>query len=203
MHFLFQKSLKIGKAIRTDSLLTTSTVSLEKVIFELSQIFLRNLKAARILFFGNSEINRKILHFFKNKEIDQLTLCTRGVVSAEELLREYHMQVLPWDQKEKWQDFDIVICGTTQHEYLIYPEQIQSQQQTKNRIIFDLGVPRNADPRLHRHPCLTLLNIEELGSLIEKKQQIHRMEIAAAEESVRQAVERQLEVFDRKTMVIA
>lgn len=200
MHFMFQKSLKISKSIRTSfSFLTGANVSLEGIIHELGQNILKDLKSAEVLFIGNSEINRKILNYFKRKEVHQLTLCTRGRLSAQELAQEYALNLLEWSEMHTWQNFDVVICGTNQHDYLIYPEQLQAGCVPKNRIIFDLSMPRNADPRLTRHPQMAMLNIEELGRLIDKKQKRYFFEIAAASESVRESVKRQLEVFNRKS----
>jgi glutamyl-tRNA reductase len=198
MHFMFQKSLKIGKSIRTSSSLVRANVSLEATIYELGHILFKEIKTSAVLFIGNSEINRKIIRYFKLKGIDNLSLCTRGIVSAHELSQEYDLALLEWSKIPGWQGFDLVICGTNQHEYLIYPEQMGQTYPAKNKAIFDLSMPRNVDPRLSRDPLITLLNIEELGSFIDKKQQRHLVEIAQSEAYIRNAVERQLELFERK-----
>ena len=200
MHFMFQKSLKIGKSFRTSSSLVRTNVTLEGLIYDLSQIIYKDIRSASLLFIGNSEINRKILGYFKHKEIHNLTLCTRGLVSAQELSREYDLNFLKWDDMSAWHEFDIVICGTNQHDYLIFPEQVPQGHLANNRMIFDLSMPRNADPRLSRHPQITLLNIEELGGLIDKRQKHHFLEIAAAEENIRSDVQWQLGIFEARSV---
>ncbi|HSW87186.1 MAG TPA: glutamyl-tRNA reductase [Rhabdochlamydiaceae bacterium] len=197
IHFMFQKSLKIGKWIRASSALVRTNVSLEGMIFELGQALFKNIKESSVLFIGNSEINRKIIRYFKLKGIDHLSLCTRGLVSAQEMSQEYRLHLLEWSNMSDWQDFDLVVCGTNQHEYLIHPGQMRYHP-AKNQVIFDLSMPRNVDPRLNRDPLITLLNIDELGRLIDKKQQWHQLEIIQSEEAIKKAVERQLELFDRK-----
>lgn len=188
MHFIFQKSLKIGKKIRCSFPILQSKTTLEGIIFDLAGHFVEEPREASLLFIGNSEINRKIIHFFKKKECHRITVCTRGLVSAEELVLSYNIKTADWSDISRWKEYDIVICGTNRQDYLLKPEHLSDNSRTK--IIFDLSLPRNVDPRLSRHPQITLMNIEELGQLIDKKRINHLKEIAASEELISSHVER-------------
>lgn len=168
MHYLFQKSLKLGKHVRVQSAFPKGHLTLPKIVFELSSHVCGSLQAKKVLFIGNSEINRKVLSLFKHKGVERLALCTRSPMSAQDLA-DQGIALFDWTQLEAWGEYDIVIAGTNASSYLIHSR----NQGVKTRLIFDLGVPRNVDPHLARHPCLALFNIDELGQILESRQSAH------------------------------
>lgn len=190
MHFLFQKSLKVGKMIRSSYLPPGGAPTLEKLIYELSRKMLHTFS---VFFVGNSEINRKMIAFFRARGIENMRLCTRGLHSAKDLAKEYHLELVDWNERATWQSSEVVICGSHFTNYAITPEQLQSA--CRNRVIFDLGLPRNVDPSLARHPGIRLFNIEELGNLIVAKQSIHFQGIQEAEQRLRKQMENQVALF--------
>ena len=194
IHFLFQKSLKIGKALRSNVSLSSEPVTLPSQLFEMIHA---TLKTPSIFFLGHSEINRKIITYFRKRGEWAMTLCTRAPHSAEEFATKQQITLVDWSKLRSWQEYDVVIAGTTHHDYLILPEQLTSPPQTT--FIFDLGIPRNTDPRLRLHPHLTLMNIEELGHILERWGAEEEETLKQAEESVRADVDRQLEIYLQKT----
>lgn len=192
IHYLFQKSLKVGKQIRTQYILPKGIPTLERLIYELSEKIAGSTFS--VFFLGNSEINRKILTYLKSKKIEDLVLCTRGMHAAKEL----GIPLVDWNEREKWQTYDVVICGSNHREYAITPEQMG--QELKNRVIFDLGLPRNVDPRLAKHSELRLFNIEELGKMLVGRRHIHAQWIQEVEKFLRQQIETQVEVFQSRAL---
>jgi len=189
LHFLFQKCLKIGKAARTRFPFKQREVSMEKILFSLVRA-LFGQKIPTILFVGNSEINRKILFFFEKKIHTECALCTRAVWQAKESLQGRNVHIFSWDHLHTWQEYDCVILGTRHGEHLLTPEQLGNAL-LKTRLLIDLSVPRSVHPQLGRHPQLTLMNIDQLGLLIEKKQRGYKEEIHHVQEFVREAAKRQ------------
>lgn len=197
IHFLFQKSLKIGKGIRSSYSLPRGIPTLEKLIYELCQKMLG--KGPLSLFFmGNSEINRKIIAYLWQKGIKEISLCTRGLHAAEELKEHYPLQLVHWQERERWQSADVLICGSNYPDYLITPEQLSSD--CHNKIIFDLSLPRNVDPRLARHPAIRLFNIEELGNLIATKRSLYTQDLQQIEERLRKQSEERCLFFQQQLL---
>jgi glutamyl-tRNA reductase len=194
MHYLFQKCLKLGKDIRTNPILTQSRVTIAKILFQISQHLLKDIFNIPFLFIGNSEINRKVMAYFKGKGIERMTLCTRSLHSAKDMAEKGQVALLPWDQLSQWQDFPVVICGSNSPHYLVHHPKTQMHTQ----VIFDLGVPRNVNPLLARHPRLTLINMEELNALIESKQQKNLLEINRVEKIIFDTIQRYLHAFLQK-----
>lgn len=196
MHFLFQKCLKIGKELRSGHTFPLANLSLESMLYHLSAPLFEEISQASILFVGNSEINRKILYYFHSKGMKKISLCTRMQSGAEELLAK-DVNVLDGSYVSNWQKHDLVICGTNQKGYLLHPSQINSSS-INTKMIFDLSVPRCVDPRLKRHPLIHLLNIEEVGHLIEKKQNSCATKTLLLEESIRSSAEKYLFLHAQK-----
>jgi glutamyl-tRNA reductase len=176
IHYLFQKSLKVGKKIRSKLSLTQNQVTIPKILFELSNQMLEDFAQSPILFIGNSEINRKVIHFFKQKGITQISLCTRAPHSALEMAEKEGIKLVAWDQLLSWHEYSLVICGSNAPHYIV--NRTSGQMQTQ--LIFDLSVPRNVDPLLARDPRLQLFNMEELSGLIQMRQEMKAAEMERA-----------------------
>jgi len=57
----------------------------------------------------------------------------------------------------------MVICGTRHDDFLLREE----KGEIATRLIFDLSVPRNVDPKLALTPNLLLWNIDQLTALMQ------------------------------------
>ncbi len=198
IHYLFQKCLKIGKQIRSSGVISQKQKSLPGIMLQISQWVFEDLKNKKVLFIGNSEINRKVIKHFKQKDIDQMTLCTRGVLSAQEIVDECGLNVCDWSQLQSWKEFDVIICGTNYSDYVLSAGGQDEDNALTTKLIFDLSVPRTVDPLLGKHSNIMLFNVEELGKLIDQKCQSAMKEVSLAEERVWSYVQRQIEIFHHK-----
>lgn len=194
MHYLFQKCLKLGKGVRSEVPLTDTQVSVPKTLFQISSHLMKDLDALPILFIGNSEINRKVIAYFKRRGVHQLSLCTRSLYSAKEMAEKDHLTLLSWEQLPKWQEYPLVICGTNASGYVIETP----AHALRTRLIFDLSMPRKVNPALAGHPQIVLLNIQELSELIESEQKKNRLEIDRAEELIASSVQRYIHSYRQK-----
>jgi len=201
MHFLFQKSLKIGKQIRSTGLSLGEDKTLSGMILQMSRWFFENIENKKILFIGNSEINRRTMASFKRKGMHSMALCTRGVLSAEEIGKELGLSIYDWSHLDAWIDYDLVICGTNHAHYVLTPKQIEGRI-LKTRLLVDLSVPRTVDPLLGKHSQLTLFNIEELGRFTDQKRHSDDDVFNHLKEMVWSFVHRQIEIFHCKTSFI-
>jgi glutamyl-tRNA reductase len=194
MHFLFQKSLKLGKQIRSHVSLSQNQITIAKILYQISENILKEVQDQPLLFIGNSEINRKVIAYFKRKGVKKITLCTRSLLSAKAMSEREEISLLPWERLSLWQEYPVVICGSNASRFVVD----QPQEKLHTRLIFDLGIPRNVDPNLSKHPHLVLLNIEELTALIEKKQEKNLLEIHRAEGLILEGVQRYHCIFQQK-----
>ncbi|MBI3236430.1 MAG: glutamyl-tRNA reductase, partial [Chlamydiales bacterium] len=170
IHYLFQKSLHIGKRIRLCMQDVYREKSFSDLLFQTAKHLLGDLCSKSVFFIGNSEINRKTIGYFRNKRCKDLVVCTRSFVHAGDLLQKQGISFVDWSQMQRWKMHDIVICGTNHYEYILKAEEIEKEH-LKTKLIFDLSMPRTVDPLLGQNAHLTLLNIEQLGKLLEDKKE--------------------------------
>ena len=198
IHFLFQKSLQLGKYTRSHFTLAKGQMTIEKMMFEICSHLFSDVNASRVLFIGNSEINRKVLSYFKYRGVVKIALCTRSPLSAREIALRQQLQLLDWSELSRYREYDIVVSGTNASSYLIH----SSSDVTHTRLIFDLGVPRNIDPQLSWHPYNTLLNIDELGEMIERRQVKYKEVMKELEMVIESKVQYYVSSFKEKRVLL-
>jgi glutamyl-tRNA reductase len=196
MHFLFQKSLKIGKQMRSHFSLPKGAATLESIIFDLCHY--SQDTPSSYFFIGNSEINRKILAYFRFKKAKKIALCTHHPSSAQNMSVFSGVAIADWNSLEEWQSHEIVISGSSNPHFLLFPGQIDQNHSLKTRLIFDLSMPRTVDPAFMHHPHIHLMNIEELSHLIADKRKLHLQDMGDAEKKLRAIVKWQLDCFHLK-----
>lgn len=165
LHFLFQKSLGIAKKIRCDFQLGRGMPDLEHAILQTGRHFFPELETTKILFVGASGINQKIISFLKNKQLTEITLCNRSTKHARNIAKKHHVQQIHWNCLKNWHQYDWIIFGTKSPEFLISRKDVE-QLPIHDKLVMDLCVPRNVDPKLRLHAKITLLNIDQINRLL-------------------------------------
>jgi glutamyl-tRNA reductase len=194
LHYLFQKSLKIGKQVRSQLQLGRGMPDLQHAVLQIGTQHFPEPQKARILFVGASEINLKILRFFLSKELKQITLCNRSQKTAEGLARDLKINTLLWEDFAAWQRFDWVIFGTKSPDLLLTSANLPSPCGNK-KLLIDLCVPRNVDPSLAKDPHITLMNIDQINRTLSIRAQKMNHSLHQAEEIILTQTHRQVSLF--------
>lgn len=134
LHYIFQKALHIGKQLRSKGIEKYNKDTLEQIIYKNISLNLKD-KKARVLFVGNSQINRKILSYFQRNTSFELSLCSKNVHQHE------NVGFYPRENLKDVSLFDIIICGAKTNVPLVSNSTLFSSD--RKTLIFDLGVPRN------------------------------------------------------------
>lgn len=194
MHFLFQKSLKIGKEVREKIQLGRGLPELEHAIFSISSHFFPDLNNASILFVGASEINWKVLHYLSHKGLKNISLCNRS--SLPDIQTNSGIKTVDWSNLNQWKKWDLIIFGTKSQEYLIRKE--EPLMVCTSKLVLDLSVPRNVDPLLGREKNITLLNLEQINRTLTLKRQRSNHQFYLAEDLISSAVAKQFQIYAQK-----
>jgi glutamyl-tRNA reductase len=190
LHFLFQKSLKIGKQFLGALHGIEKQPTLEKVLLEM---LLKMDEKRSIFFLGNSQLNRKLIQRLIYKGERDIFLCSH---QHQAPFPQDQVKMLDFTLLSFWQQCDIVVCASDPIHYVINPPATQ----VKTRLILDLSVPRCANPALERSHGLPILNMEYLNLLLEKNQLQYQDRITAAKESVSVCVDRLFATFEKKNL---
>lgn len=197
LHYLFQKSLKIGKKLRSDLPMGRGLPDLEHAVFNTGMELFKNSLKPQILFIGASDINKKIINFINAKNTHTITICNRSLDKAKNFADTYRLLTLGWDKVINWHAYDWIILGTKAPEYLCKFKDLPSHE-ISQKLIIDLSVPRNADPQLGRHPKITLLNIDQINRTLKLRRDRMNDMLFKAEHLVTKEINRQIHLFHQK-----
>ncbi|MGA8163712.1 MAG: glutamyl-tRNA reductase [Waddliaceae bacterium] len=197
IHFLFQKALKIGKRVRTHLPLGRGVPDLEHAILHRGYQTFGEPETSTILIVGASEINQKIVSFLTHKHFKHITITNRSPAPAQLIAEKYRLKQLDWERLGEWTAFDWIIVGTRFSGYLISKKNL-SQTQMSHKLIIDLCVPRNVEPKLCRHPAITLLNIDQMNSTLSMRKQRMTHVLNQAECLVYAESKKQMHLFQQK-----
>lgn len=198
LHFLFQKALGISKKIRSELQLGRGLPNLEHAILQTGKHIFQTPEQANLLFIGASDINQKILNFLKNKNFQNITLCNRSDDQTKRLAQLYGIKNLDWSCLSSWHEYDWVIFGTKSPDYLIKQHDI-SQRSISQKLIMDLSVPRNVEPKIGQDSRITLLNIDQINRRLKIRSRQMTHTLTEAEQRVTQSTQQHATLYAKKT----
>lgn len=190
LHFLFQKSLKIGKEVRKVHPEQNNEADLVGTILDLKENLKQISKRPKILFVGASKINSKIINRIDSYSYE-LFLTNRTEEKGLDFASKYGIQFAPWSVLESWDQFDALVLATNSHNHLISKKEALQTP----KLIIDLGVPRNACPKMGMNPQVKLLNIDQINKLVRGKRQSYLSKIYEIEKLISLKTLKQKEIF--------
>lgn len=198
LHYMFQKSLKIGKLIRSKLQLGRGMPDVEHAVLNAGIQQFGDVWQVPILVVGASAINEKILSFLCRKSIKRITVCNRTQKRAKELAAKWDIDILPWKQlPSHWHRYPWTIVGTKSPEPVLYRSHLPHND-TAPKLVVDLSVPRNVEPAIKKAKSCTLLNIDNINSLVKHREKGMHHTLLMAEMLVRTETRRLLQIFHNK-----
>lgn len=197
LHYLFQNALGISKKIRTEFQLGHGMPNLEHAILQTGRHFFNHSTNPRILFVGASEINQKILAFLQMKDYSHITVCNRSDDPSSSLAKRYAVHQLAWGKLFTWHQYDWIIFGTKSPDYLIREADFCSQAKG-HKLVMDLCVPRNVEPKLAQDPRITLMNIDQINRLLKIRHRGIIHAVGNAERRINEETHRQADRYRQK-----
>ena len=196
LHYLFQKALRIGKKVRVEVPMGRGMPDLEHAIFNVGSYLFKNHEP-EILFIGASMVNQKILNFLKSKNFQNITICNRTLARAKTLATIPDLKVLEWSQMSNWHQYDWVIVGTKASDCILTRSHLPLSCK-RQKLLIDLCVPRNIEPKLACDPHISLLNIDQINRILRVRKQQMTHVLSKAEHLVLTATKTHLDLFKEK-----
>lgn len=197
LHYLFQKSLKIAKKVRTDLFAGHNIPDIKHAVFNIGNQVFKNPQKKKVLFVGASEINCKILEFLKLKNFNDITICNRSPEALSYIQKEYDVNTLQWEYRNEWENYDWIIFGTKSPDFLFRKSDI-SHPINHKKLIMDLCVPRNVDPKVGTHSKVILLNIDQVNRIVKAREHKTKKLLLLAEQHVAHSVKVHSDLYSNK-----
>lgn len=195
MHYLFQKSLRLGKQTRSLYNLSKGKWQLEELVVSQLKLFAKRLPLTRVLLIGNSEMNRRLLPLLSSMMFKEMMLCSRRGIEASLIDKYPLLQMGNMEVLKLWENYDVIISATTHEKHVL---QKQKRKTHHKMIMVDLSIPRSLDPLFVKDPTVNLLNLEDLAAIFEENKRVYKTELSSCEEVLHRCVERYYELYQVK-----
>ena len=165
MHRTLNTALQASKAVRTQTRISTGTVSVSYAVIE----WLRGIAQpdqASVLVVGAGSMGRSVARNIVEYMPDSsLTLVNRTIEKAMELAGELGVDFLPIEQLNKAVDQAAVVVMCTQSdEYLLGEEMLTTAE---NKIVIDLSVPSNVHPSIRECVNVRYVGVDEVSQSLQ------------------------------------
>ena len=186
LSILFEKAIKVGSRVRTETSLNKGSVSIGSMAVNLAGEYFDDLKTKKILIIGSGEGASLIAKSLKLRNIDfvvtsrtfqrakSFTDAASGIpITFEKALEEFH-------------NLDLIFVSTIAPYYLVTYERIAKAmvRRKKALMIFDLSNPRAVEEKVASINKVKLINMDQIAEVVEKNIRSRRNEIQSAEKIV-------------------
>lgn len=189
LHFIFQKAIAIGKQVRTAFHFFKGLPDIEHSIVDIAKEKYKETKIEdiRVLMLGASAINKKIVnHLKQHKGIKSITVCSYSREHAEQFAKENNTDIVAWELRHDWGKYHVIISAARLERDYLFSKDTFKFLWDDEKIVFDLGVPRNIDPLLDEHPKLQLVNLQELDDHVNSQRFIAEKNLIEVEKTVKE-----------------
>ena len=190
LHFLFQKSLKIGKEMRSSLQIEEDAPNLTS---EVKNLLLDQIEGKKVLFVGASLTNHKIIRELSGQGFE-IHLTNRSEEKGRRLADTLKVDYLHWDSLNHWDQFDGVVLATSSPHYLLSSKEVSGP-----KLILDLSVPRDVDPKLGLQNGVRLFNIDQINKRVRKKRKLFLPHKSVLAQKIYSKVSLQHQIFKSKS----
>lgn len=194
LDIIFEKAIKLGKLVRSSTGISYGNVSIGSVAMKMLKGRLTNLKDKKFLIIGTGKISRLLVKYLKEEGIRGIFVSNRTYDKARFLAKECGGEAIYFNGiKDKLKEVDVVICSTASPHFVLKKEIIEKEMENRSNplLLLDLAVPRDIEPEINNIANITMYNLDDLKSVVEKNYIRRRKEADRAWE----LVEKELDKF--------
>lgn len=199
LNTLFNRAIATGKKVRTETKIAYNSVSVSSAAVELANKKLGGLIGKSVLIFGAGKMAQLTAQHLLSHGVKKIFVANHHLERAEDMASKIGGQAVAWeDAFISAANVDIIITSTGAPHYVVKTWQTQQLMTRRNgRGIFfiDIAVPRDVDPEVGKINGVTLYNIDDLESVVEKNLQARQREALLAKKIIAEDVAAIMERF--------
>jgi glutamyl-tRNA reductase len=191
---LINTVLQASKAIRSQTQLSSGTVSVSFAAVQFLRQNLANASNKKIVLLGTGKIGRNtcrnLVDYLDTKNI---TLINRTDDKAYDLANELDLQFVSNDEApQQIQEADIIIVATNAEQPVLLKQDLIN---SNKKILIDLSIPNNIDPSAKELEHITLVNVDDLATINDATLQMRVAEVPKAKCLIAQHIEEFVEWY--------
>ena len=199
LNTLFHRAIAAGKAVRTETRIAYNSVSVSSAAVDLAEKILGGLVGRSALIFGAGKMAQLTARHLLDHGLKKIFVANRHIERAVDMASKIGGQAVPWeDAFTSAADVDIIITSTGAPHYVVKPwqtQQLMTRRDGRGIVFVDIAVPRDVDPEVGNINGVTLYNIDDLESVVEKNLQARQREAEVAKKIVAEHVAAVMERF--------
>jgi glutamyl-tRNA reductase len=164
---LFKSALTVGKRVRTETGLSDKDVSVSLAAFHFARQHDPQLMNRRIALVGGGKMAEIMMSLFKQgmtpEQQANVVVVNRSQARLDELCARYGYQGHTWDQLDAALDHAEVLFVATGAPHVVLGKADFEGRGPK--LVLDIAVPRNVDPRVTELPHVQLFNTDDLAGV--------------------------------------
>ncbi len=189
LNTLFQRAIRTGKRVRTETRVGRNSVSVSHVAVELARRVLGSLEGKMVLVIGAGKMSELAARYLAASGVPTVIITNRSYDRAQALAAEIGGRAVRFDDFARFlPTADIVICGTSAAHYVVRLETARAALAGKEKgtLFIDLAVPRDVDPRVRELDGVTLYDVDDLQATVESNLRERRRLALDAERIVKE-----------------
>lgn len=188
LNTLFNRAIAAGKRVRTETKISYNSVSVSSAAVELASRKLGGLEGRSALIFGAGRMAQLTAQHLLSRGLKKIFVANHHLSRAEEMAAKIGGVAVAWeDALTSAAHVDIIITSTGAPHYVIKPwqtQQLMTRREGRGIFFIDIAVPRDVDPEVGKIKGVTLYNIDDLESVVEKNLQARQHEALLAKKIV-------------------
>jgi glutamyl-tRNA reductase len=162
---LFKSALVVGKRVRTETGIADKDVSVSLAAYHYVRQLDENLLNRRVALIGGGKMAEIMMSLFKQgmtpEQQQNIILINRSVDRLNELCIRYGFRGCSWDQLgEAIAEADVLFVATGAPHLVLGRADFEGHG---DKLVVDIAVPRNVDPRVSELPGIRLFNTDDLA----------------------------------------
>jgi len=159
---LLQFVFKANKEVQNFTNISKGAASIAHAVNLFIQEIFNDYKEKRILLFGLGDIGKITTENIINQGSKNITIINRTYSKTKKIAENLNVKFDKIENLDKIiQKSDIVIVSTDAKNYTITKKNIKNGK----KLLIDLSVPRNIDPKLKKEKNIKLINIDDLNNI--------------------------------------
>jgi glutamyl-tRNA reductase len=172
-------ALQVSKEIKTKTKLSSGTVSVSYAAIEIIKEKIADLSDKKILLVGTGKFGNHVAKNLKDYlPVADISFTNRTDEKANELAEFFNAHFVAYKNlPAACDEADIIIVSAASETYTVLPSFFTAK---KMRLILDLSVPQNVDPAVKEIEQITVLNVDEVSSILDETISLRMAEIPKA-----------------------
>ncbi len=169
---LFRAALAAGKRARSETGISERSLSIPSVAVELAQRTLGELEDRRVLVVGAGETAELTARALAAKGVEAIFIANRHYDRAIGLAQRFGGHAVRFEElPEELADADIVVASTSSPHHVIEREalaEVMAVREGRPLLLIDLAVPRDIQPACREVAAVSLYDMDDLQTLVER-----------------------------------